>query len=134
MSVVIFWHFPNVSAAFASVGQPETCGGTAATGCPPLPPQDGCLPLMGGVCSHRETLTQLTRGSAASESTCTRIHMKILIRRIITTRRPPPLLPPIIYPKARPPDLVSHCSFGELSKPSFTVKRHERHLTLLLSW
>lgn len=39
-----------------------------------------------------------------------------------------------IYPKARPPDLVSHCSFGELSKPSFTVKRHERHLTLSLSW
>lgn len=34
-----------------------------------------------------------------------------------------------IRPKARPSDLISRCSFGELSKPSFTMKRHGRHLT-----
>lgn len=78
------------------------------------------------------------RLSAASKSTCTHIYMlawkiphsmKSRARNIMNPRRYPP-----IHPKALPSDLVSHCSFGELSKPSFTVKRHERHLTLLLCW
>lgn len=50
--------------------------------------------------------------------------------RIITK----PVVLSSIYPKAWPSDLISHCSFGKLSKPSFTVKRHERHLTPLLCW
>lgn len=77
------------------------------------------------------------RLSAASKSTCTHIYTlawKFPFNEKDSTHHYEPSAFSPIHPKARPSDLVSHCSFGELSKPSFTVKRHERHLTPLLCW
>lgn len=98
---------------------------------------NGCLPWMGGggVGWHRNPDPSDHRLSCFRKHVHTHSPpcMKTAIRRRQHASLQTGGIPPI-YPKARPPDLVSHCSFGELSKPSFTVKRHERHLTLSLSW
>lgn len=119
-------HFWNSFTAFVWMNEPQ-CSGKMTEWVPTLD---------GGVWDDTETLTQVTTGSAALESTCTHVHTpawKLPSNEGSTHHYKPPASPPI-YPTARPPDLVSHCSFGELSKPSFTVKRHERLLTLSLSW
>lgn len=64
LSVIFSWYFWNVSAAFVWTSKPE-CSGKMAEWVPTLD---------GGVWDDIETLTRVTTGSAASESTCTRAH------------------------------------------------------------
>lgn len=105
---------------------------------------DGCWDGMGGNGGWKiKSLMYCSdwtdhRLSAASKSTCTHTytcwHEKFPFNEKQSTQHYEPAAISPIHPKALPSDLVSHCSFGELSKSSFTVKRHERHLTLLLCW